>query len=48
MYGLKELLLKEQGRLGMLFYADIYQFEDEPHSEIEKISIMEGLPDSWT
>ena len=33
---------------GMLYYADIYLFEKELHSEIEKISIMEGLPECWT
>lgn len=34
---------------GMLFYADIKAFEKELHSEIEKIVLMENLPeDNWT
>ena len=33
---------------GMLFMADIYAFEKELHSEIEKILITENLVDNWT
>lgn len=33
---------------GMLFYADVFNFEDELHSEIEKIAVMDDLPDNWT
>ena len=33
---------------GMLFYADIWTFEKELHSEIEKIIISDKLPDNWT
>lgn len=33
---------------GMLFFADISSFEDELHSEIEKIVITDILPDKWT
>ncbi len=33
---------------GMLFYADIISFESELHSEIERIFILDSLPDSWT
>ncbi|MDE7339538.1 MAG: NUDIX domain-containing protein [Lachnospiraceae bacterium] len=33
---------------GMLFWADIKRFEAELHSEIEKITIMDGLPEKWT
>lgn len=33
---------------GMLFFADIRRFEEELHSEIEKISIMSELPERWT
>lgn len=32
---------------GMLYYADIHSFEDL-HHEIEKIKIMDGLPQKWT
>lgn len=33
---------------GMLYSAEIETFEPELHSEIEKIVIMQGLPDKWT
>lgn len=33
---------------GMLFFADIKRFETELHSEIEKIAVIDGLPDQWT
>lgn len=33
---------------GMLYFADIKSFETELHSEIEKIMIMDELPDKWT
>lgn len=33
---------------GMLFYADIKNLESELHSEIEKITIMNELPEKWT
>ena len=33
---------------GMLYYADIEAFEDELHSEIEKVVLFDELPDQWT
>lgn len=33
---------------GMLYFADVKKFEQEIHSEIEKIMITEKLPDRWT
>lgn len=33
---------------GMLYYADIRAFEEELHSEIEKIIIVEYLVNNWT
>lgn len=33
---------------GMLFYADIYTFENELHSEIEKVYFFDSLPTKWT
>lgn len=33
---------------GMLFAAEIFSFEKELHSEIEKIIITDKLPDNWT
>ena len=32
----------------MLYYAEIYTFEKELHSEIEKIVITDDLPLKWT
>lgn len=31
----------------MLFFADIKRFETELHSEIEKIVVMDELPERW-
>lgn len=33
---------------GMLYFADIKEFESELHSEIEKIFLMDSLADKWT
>lgn len=33
---------------GMLYYADIKQFEKELHSEIEKVELFDELPAEWT
>ena len=33
---------------GKLFFSDIYTFEKELHSEIEKVAIMDELPINWT
>lgn len=33
---------------GMLYFAEIKEFEDELHNEIEKIVLMEDLTDKWT
>lgn len=33
---------------GMLYFADIKTFENELHSEIEKIIITDELPEKWT
>lgn len=33
---------------GMLYYADVKKFEKDLHNEIEKIVIMNGLPEKWT
>ena len=33
---------------GKLFYADIIRCEDELHSEIEKVVLMDELPENWT
>ncbi len=32
----------------MLYYAEISSFEEELHSEIEKIVITPELPEKWT
>ena len=33
---------------GMLYFADIFSFEKELHSEIEKIIITDRLVNDWT
>lgn len=33
---------------GMLYFADIYEFEELPALEIEKIEFFEKLPTKWT
>lgn len=33
---------------GMLYYADIEEFADELHSEMEKLELFDELPDKWT
>ncbi len=33
---------------GMLYYAEITEFEKELHSEIEQIRLFEELPEEWT
>lgn len=33
---------------GKLFYAQVEKFEEELHSEIEKIVITDELPENWT
>lgn len=37
-----------QETFGMLFYAEVSAFEQELHSEIERIVIQDGLPAAWT
>ena len=33
---------------GMLYFANITEFENELHSEMEKVCIFEDLPTNWT
>lgn len=33
---------------GMLYYADIFEFDSLPQLEIEKIEFFKELPDNWT
>ncbi len=33
---------------GMLYFADIYEFEKLPALEIEKIELLDALPSEWT
>ena len=37
-----------QETFGMLYYAEVTSFEEELHSEIEKIVLSESLPGNWT
>lgn len=38
----------EEETFGMLFFANIDTFEDELHSEMEKIIVTNVLPEEWT
>ena len=38
----------EEEMFGMLFFANIDTFEDELHSEMEKIIVTDVLPEEWT
>ena len=40
--------LKSEETFGMIYFADIFEFEKELHSEIEKIIVTENLIDNWT
>lgn len=40
--------LGEEETFGMLYFADVFEFEKELHSEIEKIIVTENLIDNWT
>ena len=33
---------------GMLYFADITEFEEKLHSEMEKVVLLDELPDEWT
>lgn len=39
---------EDEKSFGMIFTADIREFEKELHSEMEKIIITKELPDHWT
>ena len=38
----------DEERFGMLFIADVFSYETELHSEIEKILITDELVENWT
>lgn len=40
--------LDEEESFGMLYYAEVLEFEGELHHEIEKIVISKELPAAWT
>ena len=40
--------LSRRETFGMLFRADVKAFEKELHSEIERIAVMDELPEAWT
>ncbi len=37
-----------QETFGMLYFAEISKFESELHSEMEKVVLLDELPDEWT
>lgn len=42
--------VNEEGNetFGMLYAAEVYEFEAELHSEMEAVVLLETLPDAWT
>lgn len=38
----------ETETFGMLYFANIKRFDNELHSEIEKIELFDNLPENWT
>lgn len=40
--------MPEEESFGMIYEANVYEFEEELHSEIEKIIITEEFPEKWT
>ena len=46
--GKKRVNKEIEETFGMLFYAKIDTFENELHSEMEKIIISDNLPEKWT
>ena len=37
-----------EGSFGMLYFAEITEFAKELHSEMEKVILMDELPENWT
>ena len=46
--GMYSVTEKGKERFGMLFFAEVYTFEHELHSEIENISLFDDFPENWT
>lgn len=47
-YSVKSEQDQENETFGMLYYADVTRFDTLPETEIEKIELMDQLPDNWT
>jgi 8-oxo-dGTP diphosphatase len=47
-YGYDGVIENNVETFGMLYYADINEFEKLPDFEIEKVELFEELPDNWT
>lgn len=46
---LYSVVREEEGEnFGKLYFADVFQFENELHSEIEKIILADDLVENWT
>lgn len=46
---LYSVVREEEGEsFGKLYFADVFQFENELHSEIEKIILADDLVKNWT
>lgn len=46
--GKNRVNLSGEETYGMLYFADIYSFEGELHSEMERVLLFDALPEQWT
>lgn len=46
--GRNNIISNDKETFGMLYYANIFSFEKELHSEIEKVFFFDELPEEWT
>ena len=45
---ISDSLKMSQETLGLLYFAEISEFAKELHSEMEKVVLMDELPENWT
>lgn len=45
---ISDSLKMSEETLGLLYFAEISEFAKEPHSEMEKVVLMDELPENWT
>jgi hypothetical protein len=45
---ISDSLKMSEETLGLLYFAEISEFAKELHSEMEKVVLMDELPENWT